>query len=300
MPSVASGAPPQSEIDITVELVAGLLREQHADLADRPLSVVAEGWDNVTLRLGDGLAVRVPRREASAKLIENEIAWLPTLAPLLPLSVPAPVRTGRPTDDYPWQWSIVPWIEGQEALVDPLLFSEAAGLGSFLRSLHSIAVPSNAPVNPFRGVPFANRFEATKERLDQFAALADSTARFGALSETVEAGAAAGLDVDPRWLHGDLHAKNVISDGGRIVAVVDWGDMCAGDIATDLASVWMLFDVEHHANFWSAYGRVSEATMLRSRAWAVSFGLMIWANHHEADPLFAVNGLEAIRRATTA
>jgi aminoglycoside phosphotransferase (APT) family kinase protein len=115
-----------------VELVSGLLRKQHHDLSGLPLRVVAEGWANVTLRLGDELAVRVPRREASAKLIENEIAWLPKLGPFLSVSVPVAVRNGRSTDDYPPQWSVVPWFDGKQALSDPLLPSEAARLGSFL------------------------------------------------------------------------------------------------------------------------------------------------------------------------
>ena len=48
---------PVAEIDISPELVRGLLHAQHPDLADRPLHVAANGWDNVTLRLGDDLAV---------------------------------------------------------------------------------------------------------------------------------------------------------------------------------------------------------------------------------------------------
>ncbi|MEZ4609906.1 MAG: hypothetical protein R2838_06600 [Caldilineaceae bacterium] len=31
-----------------------------------------------------------------------EAAWLPKLAPHLPLAVPLPLATGKPTDEYPW------------------------------------------------------------------------------------------------------------------------------------------------------------------------------------------------------
>ena len=41
-----------AEIEITVELVRDLLRDQHPDLADRPLSLGARGWDNQLWRLG--------------------------------------------------------------------------------------------------------------------------------------------------------------------------------------------------------------------------------------------------------
>ena len=53
---------PAADVDVSVDLVRALLRDQHPDLADLSLRVVASGWDNVVLRLGDRLAVRVPRR----------------------------------------------------------------------------------------------------------------------------------------------------------------------------------------------------------------------------------------------
>ncbi len=46
--------------EITAGLVRDLLRDQHPDLADRPLSLGARGWDNQLWRLGGDLAVRLP------------------------------------------------------------------------------------------------------------------------------------------------------------------------------------------------------------------------------------------------
>ncbi len=40
------------------------------------------------------------------------------------------------------------------------------------------------------------------------------------------------------WLHGDMHAQNVLSQDGRLAGVIDWGDMCSGDPAVDLGAVW--------------------------------------------------------------
>ncbi|WP_164579551.1 phosphotransferase, partial [Pseudomonas viridiflava] len=84
------------------------------DLADRRLVVVANGWDNVIVRLGDEYAVRLPRRELAARLVKHEQRWLPGIAarvgPVFP--VPAPVRVGRPALGYPWSWSVVPWLPG--------------------------------------------------------------------------------------------------------------------------------------------------------------------------------------------
>lgn len=93
-------------------LVRRLLGEQQPDLAGLPLELCDAGWDNVMWRLGTRLAVRMPRRQVAAPLIETEQRWLPELAPVLPLPVPVPLRKGRPSAGYPWPWSVVPWIEG--------------------------------------------------------------------------------------------------------------------------------------------------------------------------------------------
>lgn len=49
------------------------------------------------------------------------------------------------------------------------------------------------------------------------------------------------IDVAAKWLHGDLHPGNILVQDGKIVGVIDWGDITSGDVATDLASIWMLF-----------------------------------------------------------
>jgi aminoglycoside phosphotransferase (APT) family kinase protein len=96
MPTVYAGGVsfdlqlPPAEATIDSNLVRALLEEQHPDLAGLPLFDAGEGWDNRTIRLGEDLAVRLPRRAASAPLIEQEQRWLPILAPHLPLPVPKP------------------------------------------------------------------------------------------------------------------------------------------------------------------------------------------------------------------
>ncbi|MFI0776342.1 integrase core domain-containing protein [Streptomyces sp. NPDC021212] len=55
-----------TDIEITAELVRDLLRDQHPDLADRPVRFGARGWDNQLWRLGDDLAVRLPWATQSA------------------------------------------------------------------------------------------------------------------------------------------------------------------------------------------------------------------------------------------
>ena len=110
---------PAADITVSPSLVQALLEEQHPDLALLPLVKVAEGWDNTLFRLGDELAVRLPRRAASATLIENEQRWLPELAARLPVAVPVPLRVGVPCRLFGWSWSIARWLPGRSLLDAP-------------------------------------------------------------------------------------------------------------------------------------------------------------------------------------
>lgn len=256
---------PEAEVDVGPGLVSRLLAAQHPDLAGLPLSPVGAGWDNAMFRLGEDLAVRLPRRAVAAELIRHEQAWLPELAGRLPVRVPAPVRIGRPGAGYPWSWSVVPWIGGETADVALPGPDEAVGFSRFLKALHQPA-PSDAPLNPARGLGLAERRGMVEARLGRLAGR-------GLLPEGVEAAWAAALGVEvsgeKRWIHGDLHARNVIVSGGRIAAVVDWGDLTAGDVAVDLAGIWLLFETaEARAAALAEYG-ASGAERARAMGWAV-------------------------------
>src|SRR6516164_9130358 len=111
---------PPSEVAIDEALVRALLVEQHPDLAGLRITSTSAGWDNHLFRLGDHLAVRLPRRGLASDLILHEQQWLPKLGPRLPLPIPVPVRMGRPGCGYPWSWSVVPWLVGESAAVTPL------------------------------------------------------------------------------------------------------------------------------------------------------------------------------------
>ena len=134
---------PVAELAIDEALVLSLLANQHPDLGQLPLRAVDAGWDNVMFRLGDELAVRLPRRAVAAALITNEQQWLPFLSRHLTFPVPAPRRIGKPALDYPWPWSVVPWLNGQTADRIGLEESQAAPFARFLRSLH-VAAPADA------------------------------------------------------------------------------------------------------------------------------------------------------------
>ena len=61
----------------------------------------------------------------------------------------------------------------------------------------------------------------------------------------------------------------MITRDGALAGVIDFGDMCAGDPATDLSAAWILLPAGAAGRFFAAYGDVDEATVARARGWAV-------------------------------
>lgn len=297
--SAADGGPvgpvhwPAAEVAVDERLVRALLEDQYPDLAPLSLRMTDAGWDNWMFRLGSDRAVRLPRRAASSALIGHEQAHLPDLAPHLPLPVPAPERTGHPACGYPWSWSVVPWLRGEPGDRTPVTDGVRAGtdLGRFLTALHRPAPPS-APFNEWRGVPLRARRETFAERLEFLGDHIDGPALRGVWDRAL------GADpwvAPPLWLHGDLHPANTLVADGTISAVIDFGDICAGDPATDVAAAWMLLPSGGAPAFRAAYP-VDDALLARAAGWAALLGLMLLGIGLAGRPTYAERARQILRR----
>jgi aminoglycoside phosphotransferase (APT) family kinase protein len=264
---------PSAEIDLTIELVSELVLSQHPDLAELPITEVASGWDNAMFRLGEDMAIRLPRRSAAVKLLEHEQQWLPLLQLQLPLPVPAPIRVGRPQNSYPWPWSITPWIEGETADRVSLDSDQGTTLATFLEALHT-APPAQAPRNPYRGVPLS-------QRSAKFSTCVSALARRGRaldghLLQLWDAAVETPVDAAATWIHGDLHSNNVLAARGCICGVIDWGDMAQGDRATDLAATWILLSQgDTREQVLKSCKSVSADTWRRARGWALLLAVVV-------------------------
>jgi aminoglycoside phosphotransferase (APT) family kinase protein len=277
---------PAAEVDVTGDLIRSLFAAQRPDLATESITFLAHGWDNELFLVGDSLVGRFPRRQLASHLVENEARWLPTFVDRLPLPIPAPTFLGEPGPGYPWRWVLSPWIEGvSAATVDGLDLGECARqLGGFMKALHEPA-PPEAPPNPFRGVPLVERDAAMRQRVES-------------LETTIDAGAVLrlwdeALGVEPHtgpavWLHGDLHPLNLLAKDGRLSGVVDFGDLTAGDPATDLAVGWSMLGPPQRRALFAEYGEPDEACLIRARAWALAFAVAYLANSADNPTMYAI------------
>ncbi|MFJ9543487.1 aminoglycoside phosphotransferase family protein [Streptomyces sp. NPDC101225] len=261
----------QPGIEITAELIRDLLRDQHPDLADRPLKLGARGWDNQLWRLGDDLAVRLPwATESADALLRKEHAWLPVLAPHLPLPVPVPQRLGEPSERFPRPWIVTTWVPGEPADRAPVTRAEEAAdsLAAFLTALHTPA-PDGVPAGRGRGVPLADLADGFAQGLATAAESELIADPEGVRAVWDDAAAAPAWTGPALWLHGDLHPANVLTADGALCGVIDFGDMCAGDPACDLAAPWTLLPDGFTDRFHDAYRPgVDSATRRRARGWA--------------------------------
>ncbi|MGF6821298.1 aminoglycoside phosphotransferase (APT) family kinase protein [Microbacterium sp. ZKA21] len=263
---------PAAERLLDEDGVRTLLSLQAPELAHLPLQRIADGWDNTMWRLGDDLAVRIPRRELAVALIAHEQRALPELGPrLAELGVrsPVPIVAGRPSDAFPWPWSVVPWIDGSTVFGSARSDSGrwAPQLAAALVVLHDPA-PADAPHNPVRGVPLIDRDDVMSERLTAHQELS-------ALRTAWDAGLAAPVSSERVWIHGDLHPGNILVRDGSLAALIDFGDVTAGDPAYDLAVGWLLFDAAGRDRFRRATAaRYDGATWTRARAWAAYLALV--------------------------
>jgi aminoglycoside phosphotransferase (APT) family kinase protein len=264
---------PERGIEIDAELVRALLRDQHPDLADHSLTFGARGWDNQLWRLGDDLAVRLPwATESADALLLKEHEWLPKLAPGLPLAVPVPLRLGRPSARFAQHWIVTTWVRGEPADHFPITSSASAAeaLAAFLSALHQPA-PSAAPSGRGRGgslTPMASGMTKQLAALTETGLIPEPDAVQAIWDDAVAAPEWTG---PPLWLHGDLHPANVLTEHGDLCGIIDFGDLCAGDPACDIASCWILLpNQDSIRRFRDAHPQASDAaTWSRARGWAI-------------------------------
>ena len=277
-----------SQLRVDAELVRGLLQAQQPQLADQTLVEVGDGWVNCVFRLGSDYAVRLPRREEAAALMAKEQQWLPVLTAGLPTATSVPLYCGIPQEPYPYPWSISAWYDGLDVSLQPRgrNLTLAVPLAQFLNAFHTPA-PEDYPANPLVGGPLAARDPAVQERLH--AGMVPHAARIGELwAEAVEV---PGWNSAPVWLHGDLHPANLIAGNGTLQAIIDFGDLTAGDPAADLAAAWLVFEPAGRRAFRSALDTRYDADpylWLRARGWALCMASNLLAGARRHPGLYLV------------
>jgi aminoglycoside phosphotransferase (APT) family kinase protein len=103
------------------------------------------------------------------------------IAPFLPLAIPLPLAQGKPGQGYPWPWSVYPWLEGENTLIERIAdpVQAAIDLAQFIAVLQGIDLtgePLPGAHNSFRGVPLATRDVSTRAAIASLDGTLDTAA----------------------------------------------------------------------------------------------------------------------------
>jgi aminoglycoside phosphotransferase (APT) family kinase protein len=277
------------EADIDLGLVRRLVAGRFPAWADLPVEpVVSSGTDNAMFRLGDDLAVRLPRIAGAARNVDLERTWVPRLAPHLPVAVPAPVGVGEPTVEYPYPWTVCPWLPGANPTVDNVGLELAHDLADFVTALRKVD-PAGAPASS-RGVPLATRDAPTRAAIAASEGLVDTAAVAALWADALRIPP---WDGPPTWAHADLSPGNLLVRAGRLTAVIDWGVAGVGDPTVDLIVAWNLLPASARPAFRAALG-VDDDTWRRGRGWALSISIIQLPYYQHTNPVLAANSRHVI------
>lgn len=263
------------EVETDARLIGRLVASQFPEWAELPIQPVpSSGTDNAMYRLGQNMVVRLPRHQATTERLNKECEWLPRLAPRLPLPVPIPLARGTPAHGYPFEWSVYQWLDGEiatiEQIVDP--GRAATELARFVAALQRVDTADGPPPgqhNAFRGVPLKTRDAAVRASIASLRDEIDSRAVTAAWDAALDAPT---WDRPPVWIHGDLDARNLLVEQGRLSAVIDFGCLGVGDPACDVMVAWKVFSTADRHVFRTVLA-VDDATWARGRGWALSQAL---------------------------
>ena len=290
MPSAKMHA---DEVDTDEALVCQLIAAQFPQWADLPVSKVrSAGTDNAMYRLGDDMAVRLPRIPGAARDVEKEQRWLPYLAPHLPLAVPEPLGRGVPAEGYELPWSVYRWLDGENLFDEPVaeLRDTAVELGRFVAALRRIDATGGP--RSFRGGPVRTRDDDVRAAIRDLGAegTLDADSATAAWEEVLALPQWQGA---PVWTHSDLLPGNLLARQGRLSAVIDFGGLGVGDPACDLMAAWTLLSAGTRDLFRES-AAADDATWARGRGWALCFGLTAEHYYHVTNPVLASVGRRAV------
>lgn len=253
------------------------------------------GTVNAMFRLGDDMVVRLPLTEGGAKDVALEQKWLPRIAPRLPTPIPEVLGAGAPADGYPWPWSVYRWLPGENPRPDALRLPVplAEDLAEFVLAMRRIPM-AQAP-KAHRGGPLTTLDAETRSAIESLRAIPEENVDCDAvLALWEEALRVPAWGEAPVWLHADLMPGNLLVDGDRLSAVIDFGCLGAGDPACDLFPAWNLLPADAREVFREALG-VDEATWSRGRARTLSQALIALPYYRGTNEAMAGNARHVIR-----
>lgn len=282
---------------INVLTIKNLIAQQFPQYIDLPLIPVKNsGNDNRTFHLGTSMLIRCPSKKKYSCRIVKEFKCLSILSErldkLTSISMTKPIACGKANDEYPYNWLINTYIEGDQITRENIkeidLNILAKDLGTFLNCLYNIPInifnkdeleglkPSEE--NFFRGGNLENYTSDVHKAVEILGNSIDNKIVYEIWNNALQTV----WNNTPVIVHGDISWGNTIIKNGTLNGIIDWGQVSVGDPACDLVVYWILFDESSRKIFRDTVD-LSEDTWKRARAWCLWKGLIILSNICDAS-----------------
>jgi aminoglycoside phosphotransferase (APT) family kinase protein len=252
-------------------------------LAGASIRYLHEGWDSRAFLIDDAWVFRFPKRRPMHERLAVEIALLPRLAPLLPVSIPRFEHIGAPGPAYPYRfvgYRILPGAIGSRLDPTPLdLPALGAQIGRALAALHAFPVEEalrlGARTDTFNN-DLPGRASEARGRLTEIAPHLSAAQHDRAAAALVPP---APPQDPPCLIHNDLASEHLLIDlgpgpgptpPGTLLGIIDWGDMAIGDPAIDFSAAYHIGGAAAlHAALQTAGRAQDPAFLTRARFHAV-------------------------------
>ncbi|MFG3224470.1 phosphotransferase enzyme family protein [Kitasatospora sp. NPDC048194] len=217
-------------------------------------------------------------------------------------------------------FALFPWVDGRHQHGTELPLPQCDALGTLLGRLHGALDDVCAPLEQPAGYRSADPLDSA-ELARELRRRARAHRPYGALDALVEQRLDERLELlaehahrrpDPRaapptgWTHGDFHGLNLLHDGGRVAAVIDWDKLGPQPRAEEaVRAATLLFNdrttgtldlvrVRHYSQAYRASGAATAEHLAAAvhRVWwerLNDFWMLQWRYQradHRADPLF--------------
>ncbi|WP_327641006.1 aminoglycoside phosphotransferase family protein [Kribbella sp. NBC_00482] len=279
----------EGQLDVTVELVEGLVKEQFPEWSGLAVRAVpSHGTVNALFRIGDELVARFPILPGDAATVQQELEdeadAARRLRAMSPYPTPEPIAIGAPGSGYPLPWAVQTWVNGTIAYDADVAGSTgfAEDLARFVLTLRAQPTEGRVFAGSWRGGVLTSQDEYVVDGLERSRGMIDVDALARLWAD---------LRTTPRtepdaWTHRDLMPGNLLAKDGRLAGVIDVGTFTVSDPAMDLQPAWNLLDPTARSAFRVALGS-DEAEWRRGMGWSFAQAIGCLWYYVETNPVMS-------------
>ncbi len=279
----------EGQLDVTVELVEGLVKEQFPEWSGLAVRAVpSHGTVNALFRIGDELVARFPILPGDAATVQQELEdeadAARRLRAMSPYPTPEPIAIGAPGSGYPLPWAVQTWVNGTIAYDADVAGSTgfAEDLARFVLALRAQPTEGRVFTGSWRGGVLTSQDEYVADGLERSRGMIDVDALARLWAD---------LRTTPRtepdaWTHRDLMPGNLLAKDGRLAGVIDVGTFTVSDPAMDLQPAWNLLDPTARSAFRVALGS-DEAEWRRGMGWSFAQAIGCLWYYVETNPVMS-------------